>query len=207
MTPLSDAIIGLYERHADRYIEDRACVRWDERPWLDRFIALLPKNASVLDLGCGCGEPVARYLINHGLAVEGVDSSATLISHCRRQFPQRTWRVADMRSLKLDRLFEGILAWDSFFHLAHDDQRNMFSTFAQHATPGAALMFTSGTTHGEAIGTYGAEPLYHASLTPEEYLVLLNRHGFRVEAHVAEDHDCGGHTVWLARRDLTGLES
>jgi hypothetical protein len=108
-----------------------------------------------------------------------------------------------MRSLKLDRLFEGILAWDSCFQLAHRDQRNMFSTFAQHAARGAALVFTSGTTHGEAIGTYGGEPLYHASLAPEEYLVLLNSHGFRVEAHVAEDPDCGGHTVWLARRDLT----
>ena len=86
MKPLSDAIIGLYDWHADRYIEDRACVRWDERPWLDRFIALLPKNGSVLDLGCGCGEPVARYLINHGLAVEGADSAATLISHCRGNF-------------------------------------------------------------------------------------------------------------------------
>jgi SAM-dependent methyltransferase len=207
MKPLSDAIIGLYERHADRYIEDRACVRWDERPWLDRFIALLPINGSVLDLGCGCGEPVARYLINHGLAVEGVDASATLISHCRRQFPQRTWHVADMRSLKIDRLFEGILAWDSFFHLAHDDQRNMFSTFAHHAALGAVLMFTSGTTHCEAIGSYGGEPLYHASLAPEEYQALLNSHGFRVEAHVAEDPDCGGHTVWLARRDLPGFGS
>ena len=87
MKSLSDAVIGLYERHANRYIEDRACVRWDERAWLDRFIALLPKNGGVLDLGCGCGEPVARYLINHGLAVEGVDASAALISHCRRQFP------------------------------------------------------------------------------------------------------------------------
>jgi hypothetical protein len=36
---------------------------------------------------------VARYLINHGLAVEGVDASAKLISHCRRQFPQRTWHA------------------------------------------------------------------------------------------------------------------
>ena len=53
MNAHADAIMELYERHGDRYIEDRACVRWDERPWLDRFIALLPKNGSMLDLGCG----------------------------------------------------------------------------------------------------------------------------------------------------------
>jgi len=152
----SDAIIGLYERHADRYVDDRARVRWNE--------------------------------------------SARLIAHCRRQFPQQTWHIADMRSLRIDRSFDGILAWDSFFHLAHDDQRNMFPTFARHAAPGAVLMFTSGTTHGEAIGSYRGEPLYHASLAPAEYRNLLGSHGVRVEAHVAEDPDCGGHTVWLALR-------
>lgn len=66
-------------------------------------------------------------------------------------------------------------------------------------------MFTSGTTRGEAIGTYGGKPLYHASLAPEEYQVLLNSHGFRVEAYVAEYPDCSGHTVWLARRDCPGF--
>ena len=32
---------------------------------------------------------------------------------------------ADMRGLTLDREFDAILAWDSFFHLAADDQREL----------------------------------------------------------------------------------
>jgi hypothetical protein len=28
---------------------------------------------------------------------------------------------------------------------------------------------------------------------------LLAEHGFSVLDHVAEDKDCGGHTIWLAR--------
>jgi SAM-dependent methyltransferase len=203
----ADAIIDLYERHATRYIEDRARVLSSESGWLERFSAFLPRNGTVLDIGCGCGEPVARYLIERGFEVEGADASPTLIARCREQFPQQIWRIADMRSLDLGRIFDGILAWDSFFHLAHDDQRRMFRVFAQHAAPGAALMFTSGPAHGEAIGSYRGEPLYHASLAPAEYRRLLNSHGFRVEAHVEEDPDCGRHTVWLARRELAGVES
>ena len=49
-----------------------------------------------------------------------------------------------MRKLALQRKFSGILAWDSFFHLCHDDQRRMFPVFRAHAAPKAALMFTSG---------------------------------------------------------------
>jgi hypothetical protein len=104
-----------------------------------------------------------------------------------------------MRKLSLGKTFNGLLAWDSFFHLSHEDQRRMFPLFRSHARNGTALMFTSGPSHGVAIGSYHGEPLYHASLAPEEYRTLLDANGFCVEAHVAEDPNCEGHTVWLAR--------
>jgi SAM-dependent methyltransferase len=195
----ADDIIGLYERHALHYVADRRSV--GESAWLDRFSALLSPGASVLDIGCGSGEPVARYLIDQGFAVDGVDSSPTLITLCRERFPQRSWHLADMRALALEATFDGLLAWNSFFHLTHEDQRRMFPIFKRHASPGAALMFTSGAAHGEAIGLYRDEPLYHASLAPEEYRTLLQSIGFRVAAHIVEDQDCGGYTIWLAQAE------
>ena len=53
--------------------------------------------------------------------------------------------------------------------------------------------------HGEAIGSYQGERLYHASLAPGEYRGLLSSHGFDLVFHQAEDPLCGLHTVWLAR--------
>ena len=195
----SDRIIDLYERNAHNYVADRRSAGWDESAWLDRFIALLPRHATILDIGCGSGDPIARYLINRDFAVEGVDASPTLIAVCRERFPQQRWQVADMRNLALGRTFQGLLAWDSFFHLCHDDQRRMFPIFRLHAAAGAALMFTSGTSHGVAIGSCHGEPLYHASLAAEEYRALLETNGFHVEAHVSEDPNCGRHTIWLAQ--------
>ena len=122
-----------------------------------------------------------------------------LIALCTASFPDLAWHVSDMRALSLAQHFDGLLAWDSFFHLCPDDQRGMFPIFRQHAAPRAALMFTSGPAHGEAIGSYRGEPLYHASLDAAEYRALLNANGFEVVAHVVEDPDCGGHTVWLAQ--------
>ena len=118
---------------------------------------------------------------------------------CRENFPELTWHVADMRLLALGKTFEGLLAWDSFFHLSHDDQRRMFTIFRRHAAPATALMFTTGTSHGEAIGSYRGEPLYHASLASQEYETLLESNGLEVGSHVVEDPECGGHTIWLAR--------
>ena len=192
-------IIDLYQRNASDWIESRARTRLVEKPWLDRFRALLPPAAPVIDIGCGAAAPMAAYLIELGHPVVGVDSSRAMIDACRRHFPAQEWIVADMRKLALPRTFSGILAWDSFFHLCHDDQRNMFPVFRAHASPQAALMFTSGPAHGEAIGSFAGEPLYHASLDAAEYRSLLDRNGFRVVSHTVEDPGCGGHTIWLAQ--------
>ena len=194
-----DDIIGLYERHSDRWVQARLrSPELPEKGWLDRFSMLLPAHGVVLDCGCGAGEPIASYLVAEGFSVVGVDSSAAMISKFQARLPDQRAIVRDMRSLSLDTRFQGILAWDSFFHLNHEDQRRMFPVFAAHADAGAALMFTSGTSHGVAIGSLGGEALFHASLDPMEYRGLLEEHGFAVVSTVAEDPDCGGRTVWLA---------
>lgn len=198
MDPSSDDIIALYERHANGFDADRGKSLF-EKAWLDRFLAALDVDASILDVGCGSGEPIARYFIEAGRRITGVDSSATLIGLCRERFPAETWAVGDMRQLALGRQFGGILAWDSFFHLTPEDQRAMFPIFRAHAAPRAGLMFTSGPSAGEAIGSYRGDALYHASLDPAEYRTLLGENGFTVIAHVKEDAGCGGRTVWLVR--------
>ncbi|MEM6341054.1 MAG: hypothetical protein AAF729_07880 [Pseudomonadota bacterium] len=75
----------------------------------------------------------------------------------------------------------------------------MFPIFARHAKKGAALIFTSGPRHGDAIGVFEGEPLYHASLDPEEYRSFLDQNGFDLIDCVLEDPDFGYHSVWLAR--------
>jgi len=93
-----------------------------ERPWLDLFAARLPPNGRVLDLGCGMGEPIARHLIERGYRLTGMDAAPGMIEHCRKRFPGHEWIVGDMRATVLGRTFDGIIAWDSFFHLTPADQ-------------------------------------------------------------------------------------
>lgn len=190
-------IVDLYERHARGYDRDRDR-SLQEKAWLDRFLGHVRPSGTVLDIGCGMGEPIARYCLEAGFRVVGIDSSPSMIAMCRARFPDAEWLVADMRDLALDRRFDGLLAWDSFFHLSANDQRGMFARFARHARSGARLMFTSGTSEGEAIGTYRGDPLYHASLDTSEYQRLLAANGFSVQSYVANDPECSGHTVWLA---------
>lgn len=190
-------ILPIYDRVANAFdkLRDKSLF---ERAWLDRALAHAP-GRRVLDLGCGTGRPIAAYLHDRRAQITGVDGAAAMIALFQRHMPHAEAIHADMRGLDLGRTFDFILAWDSFFHLSPDDQRAMFATFAAHAAPGAALMFTTGSAEGEAMGEIEGEPLYHASLSADEYRSLLDGAGFSVLAHVAEDPTCGGHTVWLAR--------
>lgn len=193
-----NSIIDLYERHAEDFDRDRGRAL-EEKAWLDKLLRNVKPSGVVLDIGCGMGEPIAQYVLNAGFHIVGLDSSPSMIAMCRARFPEHEWIVGDMRKLSLGRQFDGLLAWDSFFHLHMDDQRAMFPRVAAHAAPGAPLMFTSGPSYGEAIGSYRGEPLYHGSLDPAEYQRLLAANGFAILAHVADDPECGEHTVWLAQ--------
>lgn len=196
---LPDRIISHYKRHAHAWDADRRRSSWNDKPWHDRFVAALPTGAKVLDLGCGSGAPVALNMAACGLIVTGIDASPTLISLCHERMPGHRWIVGDMRCPPIRGRFDGVLAWDSFFHLRPDDQRRMFGVFAEHSASHAILMFNAGPAHGEAVGSYRGDPLYHASLATAEYERLLDGIGFDVVAHAIEDQGAGGRTVWLAR--------
>lgn len=99
------------------------CVRWisSEKGWRNRFCALISASGAVLDCGCGAGEPIATHLAAKDFVVVGVDSSAAMIRMFKTRLPEQRAFVTDMRSLSLDERFQGILAWDSFFHLDHQN--------------------------------------------------------------------------------------
>jgi hypothetical protein len=50
------------------------------------------------------------------------------------------------------------------------------------------------------MGTLFGEPLYHASLDPDDTRALLAAHGFAVVSTMPDDPACGAYSVWLARR-------
>ncbi len=191
-------ILPTYQQVAREWATHRAGTQLFEKTWLDRMIRQAA-NREVLDLGCGSGVPIGRYLLKKRCSVTGVDGAEAMIELFRENLPQSKAIHADMRGLDLGRGFGAILAWNSFFHLSPDDQRAMFAVFARHAVKGTALMFTSGTEAGEAMGQAGGVPVYHSSLCPSEYDALHTEHGFEVSYFRPEDPNCGGHTIWLSR--------
>jgi ubiquinone/menaquinone biosynthesis C-methylase UbiE len=172
-----------------------------EKPYLEALVQMLGRGASILDVGCGTGEPILRFLVERQFRVTGVDASAAMIAIAAGRFPEARLVAGDMRELALDETFDAAIMWHSLFHLRHDDQRTMFATLARLLNPGGVLMFTSGTEYGETWSENGGAMLYHASLELQEYRSLLDANGFKVVKLAVDDAACGGATVWIARRE------
>ncbi|OYW79598.1 MAG: hypothetical protein B7Z27_05245, partial [Sphingobacteriia bacterium 32-37-4] len=166
-----------------------------EKPYLDKVISYLKPDTTILDLGCGMGEPIAQYFIEQGFDLTGIDGSKNLIKLAQKRFPSATWIVDDMRKINLSldyvssftevaadkktttgtQKFDCVIVWHSLFHLPADDQRKMFKIFADHLNQQGMLLFTSGHEAGEVWSNNGGENLYHASLSAEEYEKLLDK--------------------------------
>ncbi len=196
--PPSKTVIESYSKISKWFDEHRSRDLF-EKAWLDKAIAYLKPNASILDLGCGMGEPIAQYFIDRNFQLTGVDGCQELINMAKQRLPSGCFLIGDMRELSLSCKFDLTIAWHSFFHLSQNDQREMFKTFASHLNDGGILLFTSGNEAGEVWSNNGGENLYHASLSPNEYKTLLNQYGFELLDHKTSDPECGDATVWLAK--------
>ncbi len=191
---------GVYERQATEYDRRRSKALFEAR-WLARFTASLKPGDHVLDLGCGTGDPIARWFMAEGFTVTGVDFSQAMLDIARDRWPDGDWRQADMRDFELDQQFDGIIAWNSFFHLTSQEQQGCIARMSRHLRPGGMLKLTVGPRAGEISGTVGAEPVYHASLSPAGYAVCLEENGLHLTGFLAEDPETQSHTVLMARKN------
>ena len=153
---LAERTRTVYDRQAETYDAHRSRALHESR-WLTRFADALPPKGTILDLGCGTGRPLAGWLIAEGFALTGADFSEPMLALARERWPDGDWRLADMRTLDFPERFDGIIGWDSFFHLTPDEQRACLPRLAKHLAPGGTLMVTVGPEAGEVTGTVGGE--------------------------------------------------
>ncbi len=195
---MPDRIAAHYERHAHSFDSARR-KNFGEKHWLDRFLLALPRGGHILDLGCGAGEPIARYMIDGGFNITGVDLSEKLITLARIRFSRQRWLRADMRAAAMDRRFSGVLAWDSLFYLRREEQAAMIVRSAGWLEPGGLLLFNSEPPK-TAPGKHSSEELHRPPLPPADVRLLFEELAFEELAFAPDDRSSDGRTVWLARK-------
>ena len=170
------------------------------------LLPYLQPDSSIFDVGCGTGEPIASYFLAQGYSLTGLDASVEMMQRFRERFPGAGSLLGDMRERQTDQQFDLVIAWHSLFHLPKEDQPDTLSLLCSYVKPNGLLIFTSGPAEGEVWSDNGGENLFHASLSPAAYKSILAEHGFDILFHQAEDPDCGGATVWVAKHSFQGCQ-
>ena len=87
-------------------------------PWLESLHNRLPAGAAVLDLGCGCGVPVARSLAAAGHQVTGVDVSEVQVARARRLVPTAAFIRADATKIEFPAgSFDAVVCLYAMIHM------------------------------------------------------------------------------------------
>lgn len=77
----------------------------------------------ILDIGCGGGMPNSKYLSERGFRLTGIDAAEKMIEIAKEsKIPNATFELCDFLEYSTTKTFDGILAWDSLFHLSYERQ-------------------------------------------------------------------------------------
>jgi len=95
---------------------------------------------TILHLGYGGGHN--DFVFKKCFQTTGIDKSAAMLALARKLNPEVKYICADMRTFRLDHLFDAIVAVDSIAYLTtEEDLQKMFTTVFSHLNTGGVFMF------------------------------------------------------------------
>ncbi len=139
-----------YDRIAERYLATKDPQDPLTLAALEELARYLPPGAAVLDLGCGAGVPVTRWLVERGFAVTGVDLSERQLELARRFTPGATLVKSDMSELSLaPETFGAVVAFYSIIHVPREEHPALLADIYRWLEPGGSLLATLALTDFE----------------------------------------------------------
>jgi 2-polyprenyl-3-methyl-5-hydroxy-6-metoxy-1,4-benzoquinol methylase len=132
-----------YDQMAEQYLATKDSEDPLALEALEDLASLLPSEAAVLDLGCGAGVPVTRWLADRGFAVTGVDVSAKQLELARTNIPEGTFLKADMTEVTFaPESFDAVVAFHSIIHVPRTEHPTLLESIHRWLEPGGALLAT-----------------------------------------------------------------
>lgn len=127
-----------YNRIGKNWDADHAKDDW----WIkgtDAYMQYLPAGGEVLDVGCASGLK-AKYLIQHGFKVTGIDISDKLLDIARREVSVGDFRELSMMDLDhMTEMFDGVFAQASLLHIPKKDAGGAVQKMADRLKTGGFL--------------------------------------------------------------------
>jgi SAM-dependent methyltransferase len=191
-----------YDRMAGQYLAARDPDHPSRLAELEEWGRTFPSGGAALDLGCGAGVPVARWLARR-FEVTGVDISERQVAHARRRVPSARFLKADMMELEFPSgSFDVVTAFWSIIHVPREEQPELVRRVHDWLRPGGAFLATWATAEWEGEEEdwegWGA-PMWWSHHDSARNLDMLRGAGFAIEREETVDGD-GETWLWVVAR-------
>ena len=165
----------------------------DELRYLETLLDGLQPPASVLDVGCGTGRPMAEYVLAHGHHITGIDQSERMLDIARERFPEGTWIHARIEDAEFAGIFDAIICWDSLFHIDRVHHEPILTRLYRCLAPGGRIMLTVGGSENPAFtDTMFGREFFYDSHPPERAVEIMQAIGFEIVIGEFMDLPTGG---------------
>ena len=199
---MNNPLQEIYNDFAKTYEENRGF--FDISEILNLFYSQLAQdNGGLLDLGCGAGEPVARYFVDRGWSVTGVDFSERMLELATGYVPAMKTLHADITKVEFEaNQFNAITASYSLFHVPANEHVQLFEKIHQWLRPEGKALFTyatqeyTGSEEFDGYKTFMEQSLFYSHKTPDALYADLEQIGFNIDSK--EHHNIGNEVfLWV----------
>ena len=201
----NDLVKNGYNKAADSYLKSKRLFRKEKsrnEEYLVKLTGLLKNGSTILDIGCGSGIPVDKYLVEKGFNVIGVDISERQIELAREKVPEGRYEVVDMSLLKQGEYkVDAVVSFYAIFHIPRKVHGKLLKTINSFLPVGGLMLITMGSSDYE-----GVEENFHGvRMFWSHYNSDMNRHlvqaaGFEVIIDNVDTHGWERHQVILAKK-------
>ena len=194
-----DLVRDGYDKVASIYLASRD--RLKSGKYVQQLLKYLPKQATILDLGCGAGVPVDDILLKAGYLVTGIDISSQQIILARKNCPQGEYIVRDIAELKTrEYQVQAVISFYTMFHLPRTQHAKLLQIIASYLPDGGMLLLTMGDREFEGEHMLYGEPMWSSQWGTAKNHKMVVEAGFGI---IADEIDTSGgerHQVILAEK-------
>lgn len=123
-----------------------------------------------------------------------------MLDLARTNCPEAELIVGDMVSIALSDRYDGIIAWDSIFHIPKAEHPALFDNLHRWVRPGGPVLLSLGGSDGEFTDRMFNVEFIYSGHAPDVAAVLLREAGFDILLWEIDDPSSRGHLSVLCRK-------